>query len=67
MYHIKITKMELNPNYEQELQEYIKNQNDRWSNQVLVAPEKYKELKALETIVTDDEFALIKRGAIEIM
>lgn len=65
MYKIYITHMEPNPNYGEEMKEYQKPSYGYNENRPI--PQAYFERKALEVELTDNEFQLFKRAAVEIM
>lgn len=67
MYKIYITKEEDNPNYEFEHKEWA--ERNKWGNNSFEKeyPKPYTTKKFLDTVLTDEEFAQIKKAVLEIM
>ncbi len=66
-YHIKITKFEDNPNYEEEVKEW--RERTRYSHMNpdhdSSAPRKKIEVRVLETTLTEEEFNTLRGAAIQ--
>lgn len=66
-YHIKITKFEDNPKYEEEMKEW--RERTRYSgmhpDHDSSAPRQKIEVRVLETTLTENEFDLLRRTAIQ--
>ena len=66
MYEIMITKLVENPNFETQQQEYEKRSRG-YASMTEALPEKFHRVKQLETTLTDEEFAAIKKAVLEVM